>query len=113
MRVECLTIEEFLVNLRSANNVFENTVRVSVTETPLGKDPRHSVQFDIVLQASAVVIASEEGQYILEAGVYCGKDVRDAEPSLEGTNRAAEIKKQIEEVVEERAFRLMPGIIRL
>lgn len=113
MRVVCQTVDEFLECLKEEPEILQNTVRVSIVERPVDKGPRDSIKYEIVLQASAVVCFEEGGQYLLEVGIDCGTDVRDADPSLDGTIRAQNLKARIKEFAENSALKIMPGMIQI
>ena len=113
MIVTCKTFDDFMVNLNSIPNdrLVEKTLRVSISELD---ESGTGTRFIINFQASAVVdFESLEGQYLLELGVDTGRDIRDAEPELTGTEKALEYKTILSELCKARGWSMLPGIISI
>ena len=115
MRVTCNTIEEFLINLQSAEGIHRNTVHVSRTINPYNTtEPLPSaVVIEITFQVSAIVLVSPDEQYLLESGESCGLDHRDADPDTEGSDRSAKLYQSLEDVCEDKGYKIMPGVIHV
>ena len=107
MRVLCNSIADFLTNLESfpAENVIEKTVWINRTE-----DSPEAVKH-INLHASAVIITSEDIEYILEGGEWCGKDYTDGEQEKEGSKRAEKLIDQIRVMCVEKGLIIKPGML--
>ena len=95
MRVECKNVEEFLTCLKAEKFIFQDVVRIGIYRRPKGTDP-DPVVFNVVLQASALVLVDEESQFLLEVGCDCGKDFDDETQDFEGSNLASNLKAKIE-----------------
>ena len=114
MRVECHSFEEFVECLESEKQVFQDTIRVSITYTPHEGSLRYATKLQVFLQASAVVIVEEgASEYILEYGEDCGRDIKDSEPALDGTEMAQAIKAKITEYAKGRGWRILPGVLSM
>ena len=112
MRVTTETLEEFLECLDNDPNVFQNAIRISVIKKPLDNKTRlDASRFEILLQASAVVLVDDVSQYLLETGIYCGKDYYDASEEKQGTEQAEKYKQQIRNYAERKALKVLPGMI--
>lgn len=111
MRVTCHNLDEFLENLEP-QRVLLDTIWASRTETPLnGKNRFDATSFRIGLQVSAVVEMEDGGQYILEAGEDCGKDLRDSQPELDGTATFKALKAKLVDFCERRSWTIKPGMV--
>jgi len=114
MIVTCKTFDDFIENLNALptnNRLVEGVLRVSISEMDETGD---GVKFIINFQASAIAwLADMEGQYLLELGVNVGRDIRDAEPELAGTEKALECKMVLRELCEVRGWTILPGIISI
>lgn len=113
MRIVCPTIAEFLDNLRAAKALYEDTVWCSTVRGPVDNEDRHNAAvFQVVFQASAVVVVSEgASDYLVDFGEKCGNDYEDATQERPGSERAAELRRLITEYVGSRGWRVLPGII--
>ncbi len=115
MRVTCRATHEFVENLiaamQSGESVLRKTVHVDTTRQPLGGSKRESMAFDVVFQASAVLELPDGGEYILEAGEDCGRDLLDGEEELNGTERAAELRGLVRGCCEANGLSVRPGLI--
>lgn len=113
MTVTCLNIDEFIANLENEHKLFQDVVRVSIGRRPVGpENEQKAYRFDVVLQASAVVYVDEDqGQFLLQVGVDCGRDYEDADAERPGTAIAKGLFNRIEQYVKERGWRVLPGII--
>ena len=110
MRVSCHTIIEFIECLQSIDSVFDDTIRFSTVSKPLGDNKAKAVRFEVVVQASTVV-QCKESEYILEVGQVCGIDYHDASQELEGSEVAKAYKKAVEDVVDRKGWKILPGVI--
>lgn len=113
MRVICNSVEEFLTCLDNEEHLLQDAIRVSISETPLDGNQRLATKFQILFQASAVAYLEEEGQYLLEVGKDCGVDIRDAEPTNEGSYMAKELGKSVSSYAEKRGWKVLPGHIQI
>lgn len=124
MRVTCETVDEFIECLRAEcqahSTIFQDTIRVSICRRPIDKSAREALKFEVVLQASAVVVVDQESQYLLEVGEYCGKDYADDPPNDEGTQKAKALKEKIEDFAKGwwrqefdsgASLKILPGMI--
>ncbi len=130
MRVTCQTVEEFLSDIRAqiegngekcqareedgcivyseaADCVLQRAIRISVFRRPSDD----GVKFDIVLQASAILALAGGGEYLLQLGVNCGTDYEDVSQEKEGSDKVAELKKEIEVFCEAMGLTIRPGMI--
>lgn len=112
MRVECNTVDEFLICLSSERSIFQDVIRVSITRNPIDTG-RDCVKFDVILQATTVVLVDSESQYLLVVGCNCGKDYEDASQELEGSASAKKLKDRITQYAKERSWGILPGIINI
>ncbi len=112
MKVECNTIKEFFDCLDSEKHLFQHTIRVSINRRPLGSGDPHVV-FEVIFQASAVILVDEEYQYVLEVGFSCGKDYDEENGSLAASDLAAGYRTEIEDYAESRKWKVLPGIISI
>jgi len=113
VRVECKSIQDFLCNLKalSKEQVIEGIVRVSISERDERGDGPY---FYINFQASALIqLADYEGQYLLEFGEDCGRDIRDSEPDFEGSGNAYALEAEVKAMCNEKGWRILPGIISI
>lgn len=112
MRITNQSVAEFLESLTVVDTVFDSTLRVSINRRPVGDAPgRNAVKFTVVIQASTIVITAEGGEYLLDCGEACGIDYNDASDEKEGSAKAAELKKAIQQTAEQKGWRVLPGII--
>ncbi len=112
MIVQCGTLDEFIECLTAEECLFQNVVRVDVSRRALDSGPEH-VSFAVTFQATTVVIVREESQYLLQVGVDCGKDYEDASEEREGTDVADRLKSRLEQYVNSRGWKILPGIINI
>jgi len=108
MRVTCGTIGEFLTNIQAegASRVFDKTVRVSRVEDVLD-ECKSKIRFMV----SAVINVGEDGQYLLEAGEYCGVDYKDGELDLKGSEQASRLRTAVMDFCEGKGLRVLPGVV--
>lgn len=108
MHISCSTIAEFIHCLREdrVKGVWQNTVRYAQYENKVPDKPATDFSF----QATAIMI-EDEGSYLLELGVDCGRDKFDGEPELLGSTGMAAAHADISAVCKELNLRLMPGVI--
>lgn len=114
MRVCCDNLDDFITNLKHepASNVVRHVVHVSTTMRPLDtSDKRTAVKFSVVFQASVVVNLDDGGQYMLDYGEDCGLDYRDASKDFKGSERAAALRKRLEEFCDDHGLTIRPGVV--
>lgn len=111
MIITCTSIDEFIECLEAEKAVFQGVVRVSIVRQPFDKGNRDSTIYEVVLQASAVVLVDEESQYMLQVGIACGKDYCDATQEMGGSEKAKELKSRLQQFAESRGWKILPGII--
>lgn len=111
MHITTTSLSEFFEILDSETKIFQSTIHVDVSKTPLDGDRFSAVRFSVVLRASVVVEVSNESQYILVFGYDCGKDYRDSNSEENGTKVANEMKAQIREYASSRNWKILPGVI--
>jgi len=111
MRVECKSIQDFLLNLDNIamERVIESTIRVSISEN------REGVKYYVNFQASALIqLAEYDGQYLLEFGADCGRDIRGtSDPDFEGTSKAMAFKAEVIEMCDKKGWTTLPGVISI
>ena len=112
MIIQCQDVDEFLTCLKSENEILQDTVRINIFRKPLGSDPE-PVKFEVIIQASTVVFIDEESQYLLQVGVYCGKDDNTEPQDTGGSDKANELNKKMQEYVESRGWKVLPGVISI
>ena len=110
MRIVTKSVEDFIINVQNCVLV-DNTVWISKSSNHLGENPNNSVKFLVLLQASAVKIFSDGGECLVEMGIDCGYDYRDATQSYEGSEQADELKQSLLEFCEQQGFVVKPGIL--
>ena len=115
MRVTCRNVEEFLADLVLGGDekILQNAVRVTTFRNPIDGTKRDAVKFSVVLQASAVVLLPNEGEYLLEVGEDCGVDFVDATQDFEGSDHAAELKDRIKGFCRTHGLEVRPGLIEI
>ena len=111
MRITCNTIEEFLSNIIDDVKLFENTIWVSVSKSPLDGNDRNSARFEVSFQASAVIIFPEGGESLLDLGIDCGKDYHDVSQEFLGSEEASEHKDKLKSFCDGRDLVLRPGVV--
>lgn len=116
MRVTCENVDEFIECIEAeflvGGAVFQNAVRVNISHRPADGNARSSVVlFDVVLQASAVMIVKDGSQYLLECGVGCGRDYNDSTEDKSGSDLAQVRKEKIESFAKRYDLRVLPGVI--
>lgn len=104
--VTCLNIDEFLQNLRVGglllnNSVYMNSIDKKITDA----------KYEIFLQASAVQIITPETQQLIQVGMSCGVDYRDASNDATGTSRMMAEREKINKFAEQRGIVVLPGIV--
>ena len=112
MRIVCVSLEDFVTNLKETpeEKLIEGIVRVSVSEN----QGENEVRFDINFQASCVVeFLRSDGNYLMEVGIDCGRDIRDAEPDLEGTKNCNKCRESIAKVCDSKGWKILPGHISI
>jgi hypothetical protein len=107
MRIECHSIADFMENLVAIGSVFQNIVYWNYYRRPIT-----NIKYLVVVQASTVADLKEDGQFILEAGEECGEDVKAANGTDAGSNRAESLKKQLADYCASRGLKLLPGHIQ-
>jgi len=119
MRVVCNTVEEFLqevgihidlADTEGMNSILQGCLRVTVSYNDVGTG---GVKKSVVLQASAVMVLPDGGEYLLETGVGCGVDYMDSTQEFEGTKRAEALKKGIHKFCQSHDLTVRPGLIQI
>jgi hypothetical protein len=119
MIVTCVNMQEFLTDLEyqirdsGTDCIVQKCVRVSVGSRPAGEDDTNPVRFVVGLQASAVVSMKEGGEYLLQMGVECGMDYRDASNELDGTKEATKQRKLLEDFCKSKGLMVRPGVVQV
>jgi len=112
MRVECSTLDDFLVNLGTLTNpvseVFGGAVYADVIRTPMGTDS-NPVKFSVTFQASAVVRLEDGSEYLLAVGIKCGYDYEDASRDRSASDVASKLKERLNEFCLGRNLTVRPG----
>lgn len=114
MRVVCPSVEDFIANLGAAQSLFQDTIWCSIIRRPSpdAKNKLEAVKFDVVLQASAVVVFDEdESSALIETGIECGRDYTDADAEDVGTQEALRLKGLLQDYAEQRNAKILPGVI--
>lgn len=75
--------------------------------------PPDGVKVGILLQASAVVVTEDGGEYLMEVGEQCGDDWMDATRDFAGSERADVLKTMIEDFCRNRGLTVRPGFFEL
>ncbi len=111
MRVSNTSIADFLECLKHVNQIYDDTVRVSIYRNPVdGPDKNKAVKFHVAIQASALVITDSENEYILEAGELCGIDYQDSSQEFKASEKAKELREAVVVACGSR-WKVLPGII--
>lgn len=110
MRVTYHTIDAFLRDLEneSPERVFQRAVRVQVSKSSV---PPDNVACDVTIQVSAVVSTEDGGEYLMDAGERCGRDFCDGDGEFAGSERADELRGEIERFCERTGLTVRPGFI--
>ena len=111
MRIICPTAEDFIANLTDAAGLLEGTIWCSTVRGPGGENKREAVVFNVIFQASAVVVTASGAEYLVDFGLQCGDDYEDAMQEREGTTRADEVRQLIADFAKGKGWRVLPGII--
>jgi hypothetical protein len=109
MLVSCLTLGEFLANLRDepSSGVLRQTVYLSVVTMPVND----AIQ-DVLFQVSTVVCLGDDGQYLLRCGEVCGREcLGDPIESRRGTLTAERLKATLHEFCDDRGLKVRPGLL--
>lgn len=112
MRVTTNSIDDFLANLRAidAKQVFQSIVYVDVRRTPMSGDS-NGTRSSVVMQATAVVTLPEGGEYLLVGGEPCGFDYKDNGGEYPGSERAGELRTEIERYCGTVGLAVRPGAV--
>lgn len=112
MRVECSTLDDFLVNLGSVDNpassVFGGVVYADTLRDQVGTGS-NAYKYAVTFQASAVIRVEDGGEYLLVVGVRCGNDYVDASNGREGTDAASSLKLKLMDFCNGRCLTVRPG----
>lgn len=114
MKLACHSIDEFLDCIEHElvkSSLFQDAIRVSIFRRPMGKNPRKSVRFEVVLQAAAIVEVNTGGQFIVEYGTVCGIDYEDDSQEKTGTELADAVKSRLKSFTDSHDLKLLPGAI--
>jgi len=116
MRVVCETFEEFLldvqthVGLEGEDSVLQKCIRVSVSHNDVGTG---GVRKSVVFQASAVMVLPNDGEYLLQVGVYCGDDYLDSTQEFHGTEKAESLRQQMVKFCTSHGLTVRPGLVEI
>jgi len=110
MRIECPTLQEFFDCVRSEEKFFQNAIRYSVVRRPVGKDPTIQIKEEVILQVTTVVVA-DPGEYLLQSAEHCGYDYNENPPERNGSEKAEELVKNLQQFAKVNRLKLLPGII--
>lgn len=112
MRVTTGSIDDFLANLRAAKpeQVLQRIVYVDVRNTPVGADSA-GMKSSVIIQATAVIAMPEGGEYLLVGGEACGFDYRDNGGEYPGSERAGELKTEVERYCGTVGLAVRPGSV--
>lgn len=106
MRISCFTVDDFILNLKSAS-VRNGVVYVNRIAEPLNGSKKDATSFDVVFQASAVI--NEED--IIDCGEYCGVDRYAADGDAEGTSRLELLYDLLCQFCQDNGLTVRPGVI--
>jgi hypothetical protein len=109
--IKCGSIDDFIVNLRQYPTVYNKVVYADITRTGITGSGREMTSFEVFFQASAVVISQDGGEALLQFGQSCGIDRKAQPESIEGSDVAIELKRQLSEYLDHRGFVMLPGVI--
>lgn len=104
MRIACFSLDEFLQNL-DEGQVHRGAVHVGRVLNQEG------ITTTVVMQCSAVVVYSDDSEVLVEAGIYCGKDVDAGDGGSEGSERCDDLHAELVQYAETKGYRVLPGII--
>ena len=112
MKVICASVDDFLSNLSLAGdgNVFNSAVWIDVSSAPTDKDGK-GTRTRVVIQAAAVVIMSDEREYLLVLGQFCGNDYHDSSQEFKGSLAAEESRKRIVLFCDSAGLTVRPGMV--
>ena len=130
MRNVCRTVDDFLENLRielvqchlngSSRGSFEDklcpvhrrSLYLTRYESPVGENKRdaNAVRFNVIVHVGAVV-ATVEGEYLLECAEEMGIDYHDASQEREGSEQADLAVAKIEAFCQAYGLMVRPGAI--
>lgn len=113
MRIGCATVDDFFTCLDAEVQIFQSTIRLTVSPHPIGEPTIGKVptKVAIILQATALVSCEGNAEYLLEVGVDCGMDYNDASQEKKGTPVAEALKARFAEYAAKRGWRILPGVI--
>lgn len=114
MRVQTLSMQDFIENLACAGpaSVFGKVIYVDVSANPVDHvDKRKASKFRVVIQASTVIEVEDGAEYILQVGEDCGYDYHDASQEMVGTERALDLKKELQDWCRRNGLTVRPGIL--
>ena len=107
------SLVDFVEEVRKADQLYQQCVRFEVDETPLQEE---RVTVAVAVIASAIVIVREEpateSEYLLEWIEKCGVDNYAAQDRV-GTDRACEIRSELERSIKPIGLELRPGRVEL
>lgn len=111
MRIETHSLESFIANIEDAPGVYRARVYCDRIKNPIDGTKRDAIKWHVLFQASAVLLLSDEGQALLQLGVDCGTDVRDAQPDESGSDWQAELFHELKEYCKKSGLTILPGTI--
>lgn len=105
MRITCETLEDFLENL-TGHEVYQDTIWVNRTTKRVD-----SLVTDSAIEASAVIVRSDESEAIIQWGQDCGHDLDTADGHRNGTEKQVELYTNLQAYATPRGLKLLPGIL--
>ena len=109
MRIRCQNLGDFFANVRAAE-VLRGTVWFEKTERPLTDQPRHkATSLEVTVRVSAILLLDEVDSRLLEMAEICGVDRTTADGGPDGSDRADEVRKELEQHCEDLQLRILPG----
>ena len=110
MRIICNTVQDFFDNIEGCE-LFDSTCWINKTSNPMDDNSRDAVKFMILLQAHAIKLFPTGAECLVELGIDCGYDYRDAGNDLTGSETADAYEEEILVFCKDRAFQVLPGIL--
>lgn len=117
MRVMCLSMDDFLKNLeatpkRPSLRLYDSAIYLQQVDKPSlnNQNQPSDVVFEVIVRLSAVVI-TQDGQHLLEADEFCGKDYRDSTQELSGSKKAESVRAKVLDFCREQDWIIRPGIV--
>jgi len=107
MRIICKSMDAFIANLQNAE-VFQKKVWLERSYRWVHEHKRM-----VNIQASAVIIFSNEAEALLQFGMDCGVDLLDGRPDEKGTLAADKASKLLSDYCLENNLTICPGFVEV